>query len=245
MEDEQLKELMQSASSRYRTVRVAVSARLDRDAYRISLNRHLANPTAAAVLSDPHSPLTGMWEWSWRVWVDQPYRWRQEEFRPPGHLRGVSGGNEGQYWQYVPDANVRSVSEWHDPGMDPDSAQTWHFTSVVHPTVSELIDPSFLWSIPEGATHDPVLEFKARSERLGREAWNVRVVVRDWHTRSGLGETLLIADDYELIVDVATGVILRAACLLDGVEFAVTEAKTITFDEPMDRSLFEPPPGGP
>ena len=129
--------------------------------------------------------------------------------------------------------------------MDPDSAQTWHFTSVVHPTVGELIDPSFLWSIPEGATRDPALEVTAKSERLGREAWRARVDVQDWDTRSGLGENLLMADDYELIVDAATGVILRTACLLDGTEFAVTEVRTISFDEPMDRSLFEPPPGGP
>jgi hypothetical protein len=244
MEHEQLRELMRSATSRYRTVRVAVSARLDRDAYRISLNRHVANPAAAAILGDPHSSLTGTWEWNWRVWIDQPHRWRQEEFRPPGHLSGVSGGNEKQHWQYVPEANVRYVSDWHDPGLDPDSSQTWHFTNVVHPTVGELIDPSFLWSIPEGAALDPVVEATAKSERLGREAWTARVDVQDWDSRSELGENLLMADDYELIVDAATGVILRTACLLDGREFAVTEVRTISFDQPMDRSLFELPPGG-
>jgi hypothetical protein len=51
-----------------------------------------------------------------------------------------------------------------------------------------------------------------------------------------------MADDYELIVDATTGTIVRAACLLDGAEFAVNEVTSMSFDEPMERSLFEPPP---
>jgi hypothetical protein len=181
MKDDELRDLMRLATSRYRTVRIAASARMDLDRYRISLTRHAANPAAAAILSDPQALLTGLWRWDWRVWVDQPYRWREEEYRPPGHLLSTSGGNESQYWQYVPDANVRHVSGWHDPGIDPDSSQTWHFTNVMHPIVGELIDPSFLWHIPaEGVARDPSMEVTANSERLGRETLTIRLNVSDW-----------------------------------------------------------------
>ena len=43
--------------------------------------------------------------------------------------------------------------------------------------------------------------------------------------------------DYELVVDQATGIVLRAACRLDGEEFAVTEIFDLSFDLPIDPEL--------
>lgn len=50
-----------------------------------------------------------------------------------------------------------------------------------------------------------------------------------------------MADDYELIVDETTGVILRAASRVAGQEFRVGEVEEIVFGEPIDERLLEPP----
>ncbi len=46
------------------------------------------------------------------------------------------------------------------------------------------------------------------------------------------------ADDYELVVDVQRGIILRLSSRLDGQEFDVTEVLDIGFDEAFSEGTF-------
>ena len=109
--------------------------------------------------------------------------------------------------------------------------------------VAELLDPRFLlWGVPEGAQADPTVDVKELGTYLGREVQKVGVKVRDWSSRSpSWSENLWVADDYELTVDRATGVLLRVACRLNEDEFSVREVTRIAFDQPMNPAQFLPP----
>ena len=54
-----------------------------------------------------------------------------------------------------------------------------------------------------------------------------------------------MADEYRLRIDAETGILLRAACLVDDVEFVTTEVFDLAVDQPIDAALFayRPPPG--
>ena len=96
----------------------------------------------------------------------------------------------------------------------------------------------------------PVIELAEadRTRLVGREA--LRAVGRPLesddfeHARAlhGLG---LGADEYELVVDAVTGVMLRIESRVDGARFRVVEVEEFTNDEPIDPTTFElQPPDG-
>lgn len=87
-----------------------------------------------------------------------------------------------------------------------------------------------------------------KTELVGREALHVRARPRPagpmlgWHDLHGLAQG---ADEYDLVVDAERGILLRAAALMDGEEFATSEVTEIAFDEQLEpeRFTFTPPPG--
>ena len=105
----------------------------------------------------------------------------------------------------------------------------------------ELIETARILPVVELAEPD-------RTTLAGREA--LRVVGRpvggdDWEhhrARHGLG---LGADEYELVVDADTGVMLRIESRADGAPFRVVEVEEFASDEPSDPAVFEvhPPDG--
>jgi len=223
------------ASSRYRSVRLAVMDWADLEAYSRSLSRYPSNSRIAAILADPLFPREGISESVWRLWLDRPHRRLLEHFMPRDRLQEVSGGDERHYWQYFPSEHRAYVVT--EPSLAGDSP--WpQFTRWLHPVVAELLDPSFLWTTPEGAVREPTLELTGHGQHLGREALRVRAKVLDWESRDLWSENLWVADEYQFLVDTDVGVLLRVSCLMDHQEFSVREVFDVAFDVPMDSSLF-------
>jgi hypothetical protein len=255
-------EALIAKAPKFRTAMVAVRHWADRNSYRAVLTRFAENPKIAEMLernsgsSAPQDPEESVW----RVWLDRPFLFRIEEEWHYGKLGDVSGGDQHGHWQYLPSENLvyreerpitTSVSRIGPPEttlqdlaeIDQESPM---FRVHMHPIVGELLDPADLFSRryrdhPEMA---PALEAIGATRFLEREALHVRAVVGDWSSRDPIGsENLWVADDYDLVFDVETGVVLRLACRKEGEDFSVREMTEAVFDEPIDPAVFQPPPG--
>ena len=163
-------------------------------------------------------------EQTWRVWHERPYRWRQEIEPSDGsgtEYRVVDGDS---FWAYSPRFGSRhavATRSEYGGGFGPEFA----ISHVFDPGVSHLeLDALELRSL-------------GRTEVAGREAIKVQAVKHgDWDYPP---EPLWWgADDYELVVDARTGVILRLASRLEGRAFDVTEVLDIAFDEPLPEGTF-------
>src|SRR5439155_6024346 len=145
--------------------------------------------------------------------------------------------------QYFPKHRWGHVSASH-PSSDPDEGRTFPMLDTfVHPLILELLDPMDQWD--DAAVVVPRFELIERTTWLDRPALRVSIRVEDWAMVSMVSETVWEADENELIVDAETGVVLRAASLLDGRAFRIVEVFDVSFDQPIDPSLFvlHPPPG--
>jgi hypothetical protein len=230
---------MRGAPGNFRDIRIAVSVRWNREGQLKAIERF--KPLERR-LTDPEFPKRGHGETLWRVWMSRPFRRRIEHYSPPETLSMVSAADEYRSWFYFPSdraGNITRNTEVDDLAVD--SLAAADFTTWLHPEVAELLDPSFIWAVWDDNHQDPTLEPLGSASHLNRPALRARLHVRDWETRTDLGETLWVADDYELIVDEATGVLLRVACKVDGEEFHVTEVEEIVFGQPLDPSLLKPP----
>jgi hypothetical protein len=68
-----------------------------------------------------------------------------------------------------------------------------------------------------------------------------RAWVADWDRWNLFTENLTVADDYEVLVEIETGVILRFARRFEGRENGATEMTEVAFDEDLPAELFHPP----
>jgi hypothetical protein len=81
------------------------------------------------------------------------------------------------------------------------------------------------------------LELLDETHHAGRLAHRVRGLPSRvfWHDLFGLSPG---ADEYTLLIDAERGILLRAAALLEGQEFSVTEVEEVAFDEDLRPDLF-------
>lgn len=238
---EDLEALLRGAADRFRHVRLTARHRYDRSGQYKMAAKFPANPAAAFLLRDPNRAPDQVGEHIWKVWMSRPHRYRVEQYRPPSTLSAVSAADEVRSWFYFPDDRSGSIRPRDLYDIRTNERVFAEFTRWLHPEVSELLDPSFLWDVGEGVMDTPRLEPIGSRNHHGRPAILVRLTVGDWDTREEFGETLWMADDYELLVDEATGIILRAASRIEGEEYRVGEIEEIAFDEPIDEALLEPP----
>jgi hypothetical protein len=248
---------------RFRTARITVRHWADRGAYREVLRRYAANAHVAAMLERAED-LPSRWsseeESVWRIWLERPFLFRVEEEWRAGTLTDISGGDARGGWQFIPSENrvyrksgglTTSVSRLGEgeatlAELAELDATSPLFRIPLHPIVAELLDPGelFLIHVPGRPEVTPRLDVLGPTTFLGREATRLRAVITDWARRAPMdSENLWVADDYELIADDATAVILRLACRANGQEFSVREMTEVAFDEPIDPSMFEPPAG--
>lgn len=149
-----------------------------------------------------------------RIWARKPYRWRLEFDGPEG--TNVFVGDLG--WSEPPDA---PRTERRGPPLDA------LMLEAIDATVAYTFDP---WPV----ITELVLRVRERTEHAGREAVRILAVPE-------AGPTVLLgsdADDYELLVDVERGVLLRSAARVEGEEFRVTEVLDIAFDEKLSEDIF-------
>jgi hypothetical protein len=167
-----------------------------------------------------------------RLWLDGPQmRIELESETATGPQRAVTVTDGARCWSYV-------------PGHGAYVSQRGETTGGVAPGLGGL----------DGLLDPPPLLATLRLQARGRARWEGRAAFRLAGTlRPGMGHRLFgegfaaWGDGYDLLLDAERGVLLRAAALLDGEPFAVTELREPVFDEPLAADLFRftAPPGTP
>jgi hypothetical protein len=154
---------------------------------------------------------------TYRVWAQRASRWRVEATEPDRPLL-VEVGNT-PIWPFDRLFGARSTAR-PDPLDEPAIA--------LHDAVAWVLDPRM-------ALEELRMRPVGQAEHVGREAVRVAAVNKDKGQTPYLGPG---AEDYELLVDAAFGVLLRSAARLHGEEFEVIEVDEISFDEDLDEELF-------
>ncbi len=184
------------------------------------------------------SNVTGEFLVLWRVWLQKPSQWRHET-QLMGREASISIIDGDRWWSFYPTSgelhtNVVPQQGGYRKSKIPLSDD---LTSIERAINQEwFLDPSFLL-----ANH--ALKLVGDAVHAGREAIQVQAVPRQ-------GKELVLesfwieADEYELLVDKERGILLRYSAKLDGQEYAVASAESITFDKPIPKEIFSftPPP---
>jgi len=161
-----------------------------------------------------------------RLWLDPGRdRVRIERSDPHGDFYSVRVGE--RWWSYHPIQGA--ISNEDDPSV--------HLGST--DDVGALLDPALLLGR---------LDFEPIGERMGaeREGIVVRATLRELEDPHRQGHYLPEgADDFELLVDVERGILLRLEARLDAGPFMILELTEAHFDEtfPDDVFVFRAPPG--
>ena len=166
-------------------------------------------------------------DYGFRLWVEKPDRVR-EEHDPNGRRAEIQIRDGERWWTYDSAQGLDS----NEADLDLANGK-----SIGH-SVEHLLDPSPLLG---------QLRFKplGRARVAEREAICLRASPRqalDHPVDLYLGQG---AEEYELAIDAARGVVLRAAALVDRAEYQVTELVEVAFDErfPPDTFTLTLPPG--
>lgn len=175
----------------------------------------------------------------WRVWWDRPARWREEIHLPDAgkvHIHVINGET---WWFYDSHAGIiqsnamderqagRKRSKPSAPAVTDANQAAAHMA---------FLDPSVLL-----ASHD--LEVLGRAVHAGREA--IAVCARPRREREPAVDPGFWtgADSYQLLVDIERGILLRYAASFRDTEYADVSVESVTFDQPIQESLFAPPTG--
>jgi hypothetical protein len=244
---EEIEELLRRSA--FRTIRATVRCRDDLSTYVRALQKYRSYRPVTGILdiwSNPPPPERA-WAWLWRVWVKRP-RWiRVEESTDGGKTWNTHGGDGETIWQHVGGRTYtqedRSFGLLVPEGTPPiHGAEAYESTDSLdivhthaHPLVAELIDPV----LPD----DLHWEREGPTMCVRRRALALRAWIADWNRWDPFMENLAVADDYEVLVDVETGVILRFARRFEGREYGATEMTEVAFDEDLPMKLFQPPRG--
>jgi outer membrane lipoprotein-sorting protein len=223
--------LMHGARDSFRTVRATIRERHDRDLGRRAWERFRASAEGwGDDFEDPAEEraeeLPRVAEEIVRLWVEQPDRVRTEA---EGDARTAEiGVSDGRRW-------------WH---YDPEDGLTSNEDDLsVHSGIGErlniLLDPAGLLA---ALTFEP----RGHTTVAHRDAILLRATPRAGVQHEfDLHQLALGADEYEFAVDVERGILLRAASLIEGEEFAVQEILDVAFDEEFspDTFMLTAPPG--
>jgi hypothetical protein len=234
-----LLELLHGARRRWQTVRVLVRQWSDLEVSRRASERGMEQARArgagvqrlmvaspASASGEDRAPTS--WESQSRIWLD-PGRAR---------LRTERSGDIGECY------SVRVGPRW------------WSFDPRFGATSNEGSEEVRLGSSDElSIPVDPalvmgLLEFEVLGTGVaaGRPALRVRATPRDLEEPMRAGHWLpWSADEFELLVDVERGVVLRLEARLEEAAFLVTELLEVAFDEEFDDEIFvfRAPPGEP
>ena len=223
-------ELLHSADEPKGTLRCVVRIRRETRGQEEAARRHAersrgtASVAMVVATAEARSERPTHTESVYRLWFHGRQRVR-EEADDEGRTRlGVRDGDTWWIWDDYSGAITNDGDAHHQAGIGQQ--------------VEWLLDPGPLLA---------VLRFGSvrRATVGGRDAFVVRAVERAAGDRLVLITLPFGYDEYELAVDAERGVVLRAACLLDGREVTVFEMVELAFDEefPADTFVFAPPAG--
>jgi hypothetical protein len=244
---EEIEQLLQRSA--FRTIRATIRCWRKTSTYVRALEKYRSHGPVAEILDSWAGwvPQERDWAWLWRVWVRRP-RWiRVEESTDGGATWDTRGGDGATTWQLFrgelrveEDRSVAVLtSEGSETGYGPPAYELGDRLDIVHthahPLVADLIDPR------ESLALGLAFERGPDRDHLGRRATTARAWISDWERWDPYSENATVADDYELLVDVETGVILRFARRFEGREFGATEMTEVAFDEDLPDELFQPP----
>jgi hypothetical protein len=159
---------------------------------------------------------------SLRIWVERPNRYREEQ-REGGEVDLIIRDGE-LWWTY--DALFGASTNTTD-------AEPWQ--SSVRGGYEGLVDPARLAAV---LTFEPL----DHGERARRGVLRARAVARKGDAPSRDAALMSIggagADEYQLEIDAARGVVLYAEARLGGSAFSVIEAEAVAFDEAIEADTF-------
>jgi len=245
METEKVLELMRTGSERYKTVRATLHYRGNGSTIRAILERIPHSEGGRIAFRVPnrrtfepieHPQPDGLFGWRSRVWHDEESRWRIEAELPTGGLDISAATGRERSPRRWPFGQERV---WHHRvGAGPRSGDPLWFWQAYDPywTFYPLRDD--MASISSRFDPFPILRTEGRLLWAGQEA--VRLVgvppsaEQDWDP----DPLSWGADEYEAVVDVERGVLLRVASRLNGEDIDSLEVEEIYFDEPFSEEVF-------
>jgi hypothetical protein len=251
MEPQEVLELIGSASQRYGTVRAALRYRADglmvkeirdrivrteagRRAFQISPREAAEAISRPADYPEPDGP----YRWRSLAWHADRYHWRVETGVPGGGVdisacngrrRLPIGGPPGS--GLVWDRRVSAVPREDDPRWFRLAGD--HYWTFYPLLTDEICSISGELRPLDLAVEGPVTW-------AGREAWRlVGVPGAAWDWGWDPDPLSWGADEYEAVVDVERGVLLRCASRLGGKDFEAQEVEEIRFDERFGQEVFD------
>lgn len=232
MDEPDLERLLRVAPDRFDSIELTAEWNYNPRLGQIASREILGVPSA-----DPLEP-DGWWRWSLHLWGQQPCSYRVIERRrtdPGVEVTLEQAANADQRWF---DARTEAA-------LPPDVLEVLRqprpcegFESQLPPQLSELLDPSSLWDILDGAEATFSITISEDSF-LGRDTYLLDVSYEEvegdlW------GDVLDTADRHTIWIDKQTSIMLKVACWFQGEEFSITEITHLSFD-PVDPSIFQPP----
>lgn len=239
MSDDWISSYIAGADRRYQVLQISVSQTIDLSLYEAMLKRLPMNRSAQSALVSPMFN-ESVRRAHWDVWLSRPHRRKIDYFSPPGRLIGMAGGDETQYWQTFPESKEYDVTDIDERLPTDESSAPWpYFRTWLPPAVAELIYPAFIWEEPEGYRRDPTISVTGSAVTLGRDVIVASLVVTDWDTRNvGWSEIIFPADQYELLVDKQTGILLSVRSESGARDVSRTTVERIAFADPVDPGFF-------
>jgi hypothetical protein len=231
VEPEEVLELIRTAPERYDTVRAALRTEAGRRAFQV--------PSGEPSEPIRHPEPDGTFGWSCRAWHADEYRWRLEADRPDGGVnvhassgRTPSGAAPwgpqymGRFWRHrVGGGSWEEDPPWFDLAND----HYWTFYALRTDEICGIC----------GELRPLDLEVVGRVSWAGREAVRlVGVPGEEWDWGWDPDPLSWGAVEYEVLVDVERGVLLRCASRLRGKDFDALEVEEIHFDEQFSEEVF-------
>jgi len=169
------------------------------------------------------------------LWWERPSRWRHAHLSDNRQTIHIVNGNN--HWWF--DANRRQLStnvvpldQWRQKGISDvrlidENRDRTPLEELPH------LDPSFFL-----VSHELII--LGQETYLQREMISVRAVYQKFSSHLLEDYFWSAADAYTLLVDAQTGLVLRYAAVLDGLEIAISKVEHLTLDAPISSDVFDP-----
>jgi hypothetical protein len=242
MDPESVLELIRSAPERYETVRAALRYRGDGPTIKAMRDRYLASEAHRPETGDSPEPSEevrhpepdGPFGWRCRVWYAKVSPERGVRDRVELEIPG--GGVDISAWdgRMVGPSGTDTVVNSRIGGSPREDDPLWLSLAQDSFWSTYLFDPDGIAGLP---LHYLDLRVEGETRKAGRAAIRLAgVPVEEWdHFPEPLWWG---ADEYEVLVDLERGVLLRCASRLNGQDFDALEVEEIHFDERFPEDVF-------